>query len=108
MAGAGGVRAFAMAEGLFAARLVTAVAWVINGDQEVLLGVGIQQVGDVESEMVVSALVFAEFFFIEPNAGVPVHGIEVEEDAASGPLGGDGEPAMVPELLCFMEPTVNA
>ncbi len=95
-AGAGGVHDPAGIERLFAARLAGAVGWIVDPHDQ-LLGTAAAQIGrDVMGDLIVAALVQPGALAIDEDFRLPVHGIQVQQDALAAPVGRHGKRSAIP------------
>ena len=69
-------------ETCFPPRLISLVRRIENADDEFLFAAGLQCVGHVQRERVITAAVGADFLPVDPDGGLPIDRAEVQQDAS--------------------------
>ena len=80
---------------LFAARLTAGIGRVKHLNGDFLLARRLQRVGDVETEIVITAAVNAEFLAVDGHLRFPIHRAEVQQHMLAAPSLGDLEAAAI-------------
>ena len=84
---------------LFADALNALVRGVPDLNDEFLLAFRLDGAGQIDREGAVSALMAADFDVVEEDVGAPIDGAELEQNLLAGPIGGNIERRLIPQVV---------